>query len=192
MEHPPVAVDASTVNASWYLLDAQDRLIDVSAEWDRAALAGQARNNVLRSAVIGQPLASFINGDIPRMMLDAALQATRLTGRTRCLPYRCDTPDRVRHMEMTLQPLEQGCVRVGHRLLSALPRQGALSFSAAAADWKPSLWRCSLCLRLRPAGTLDWLLSEDQPAGQHRVHYTVCPDCSRSLREPLHDLPSSG
>lgn len=192
MEPPPAAVDASTDNASWYLLDGQDCLVDVCPEWDRVALAGQARNHVLRSAVIGRPLASFITGDISRMMLDAALQATRLTGRTRCLPYRCDTPDRVRYMEMALQPQPQGFVRVEHRVLSAMPRQGVLAFSAAAVDWKPSLWRCSLCLRLRPAGTTTWLPSEEQPAGQHRVHYTVCPECSRSLREPVHDRHPSG
>lgn len=179
------AVDATSDLASWYLLDALDRVIDVCPEWDRVALAGQARNGVLRGAVIGRPLASFITGDIPRMMLDAALQATRLTGRTRRLPYRCDAPEQVRRLEMALVPLSEGRLRVEHRLLSVSPRHGPLLFSAAAAEWKPSLWRCSLCLRLRPAGTTDWIPSEDQPAGQHRVHYTVCPECSRQLREPM-------
>jgi hypothetical protein len=169
---------AGLANASWYLLDAQDRLVDVCPEWDAVALAGAAQPGSLRVGVIGQPLRRFIAGDVTRMYMEAVLQSCRLTGQARSLPYRCDTPDLQREMEMRLEPLAQDALRVEHRLLSARPRARRLVVQTVPAGSARHVWRCSLCLRLSErALESPWL--EDLPSPQQptRVMYTICPDC---------------
>lgn len=168
-------------NAGWYLLDARDRLVDVCPEWDAVARAGGATTGSLRGGVLGRPLAAFISGDVTRMFLEAAVQAARLTGRARQLPYRCDTPTAQRRMEMTLVPLADGQVRVEHRITDVRPLPALMDMRAAPAGSAPRLWRCSMCLRLRPGGRTEWLSPASLAAGAVplEVHYAICPRCAR-------------
>jgi hypothetical protein len=178
--------------ASWYLLDRADRIVAVSPDWDQAADAGQGRHGALRAGVLGQPLRRFIGGDSTVMFMATALQATRLTGRPRELPYRCDTPTMVRGMLMRLVPLPNDGLRVEHRLLSCQPRSQALhvrtrpllrpSTGAPLSDASPAWLRCSLCLRLKAPGQADWLPPESVRADQAlAVRHVVCQRCRVGL-----------
>lgn len=168
-----------STNASWYVLDADDRVIDVCPEWDMASLSRGGGAGVMREQVIGQPLGKFVSGDTTRQLLAAQAQAVRLTGRARRVPYRCDAPDLLRRMEMLLQPLGDGKVRVEHVLLATQAIPGGFDVQAAPAGRSPRLWRCSMCLRLRQGGSDEWMTPETLPPGRVEVHYTVCPGCSR-------------
>lgn len=190
--------DGDAAVASWYLLDAQDRIEAVSPDWDRFAL----RNNgagALAAQVLGRPLQDFLSGDATRMFLAAAIEAARITGRPRALPYRCDAPDRQRQLEMVLRPLEQQRVRVEHRLLHSRERprslfQKVLGPERHTADQHPRAvlrpWRrCSQCQTLcdpllaaphwRPAHALQARLAPPPLL----VRDEVCPDCRVRLAE---------
>lgn len=179
--HQDDASQAGLANASWYLLDAQDRLVDVCPEWDAVALAGAAQPGSLRIDVIGQPLRQFIAGDVTRMYMEAVLQSCRLTGQARSLPYRCDTPDLQREMEMRLEPLAQDALRVEHRLLRSSPRPSRFTAQPLPFGATPRLWRCSICLRLgkqTPDGRWSDVAQPDAP--EAKVVYTLCPHCRQA------------
>ncbi|NDY92941.1 hypothetical protein [Ideonella livida] len=180
--------------SSWYLLDADDRLLDVSPDWDAAAMAAGGKP-LLRAAVVGQPLRRFVSGDATRLFLEALLTAARLTGQPRSRPYRCDAPDRVRELRMTVEPLPGGVVRVRHELLASRQRPALpqVITRAATGRW----WRCSQCLSLWPrqgqVGGLPPAAADRQarwlpaPAiwsgattpGTRLVADAVCPACRR-------------
>lgn len=161
----------------WYTVDLQDRLCELSEDWDSLLAEGGGDASCRRAHILGRPLRDFIAGDSTRMYLDAALEATRLTGRPRRLPYRGDTPRLARRMQMCLQPLADGRVRVTHHLIAQQPLPRPLAFHAAAAA--PALQRCSLCLRLRTenGGWLDPAVGTPQHGSPLAVRYTLCPDC---------------
>lgn len=175
--------------ASWYLLDRDNRVIDVSPDWDAAAQAGQGGGNAFRHGVIGRPLGRFLAGDTTRMFIESALQAVRLTQQPRLLNYRCDAPALSRQMQMRLQPLPDGWVRVEHMLVQARPRATALRFETPSAVLLPSPgmppWlRCSICLWVcTPQGY--WEPPEHVHAARPlQVDYVVCPRCQAEMTPP--------
>lgn len=157
-------------------MDRQDCLCALSEDWDALLAEGGGDPSCRRARILGRPLRDFIAGDSTRMFLDAALEATRLTGRPRRLPYRCDTPTLARRMQMCLQPLADGRVRVTHLLLAQQPLPRPLAFRAATQA--PARLRCSLCLRLRStAGHWQDPVSAPPDPAPLAVRYTLCPDC---------------
>lgn len=175
--------------ASWYLLDRDNRVIDVSPDWDAAAQAGQGGGNAFRHGVIGRPLGRFLAGDTTRMFIESALQAVRLTQQPRLLNYRCDAPALSRQLQMRLQPLPDGWVRVEHMLVQARPRATALRFETRSAVLLPSPgmppWlRCSICLWVcTPQGY--WEPPEHVHAARLlQVDYVVCPRCQAEMTPP--------
>jgi rubredoxin len=166
--------------ASWYLVDGQDRLLDLCGEWDQVASTSGASAAVLRAQALGQPLSRYITGDVTRMYMEALLQSCRLSGRERRLSYRCDTPAWRRTLEMHLQPLAQDLVRVDHRILSVQPAAARQFPRASPAAPARPFWRCSICLRVQDPDHGEWV---DHPAptaapGGAVPHYTVCPRCA--------------
>lgn len=180
--------------ASWYEVDAADRLQAVSSDWDVFARANDGPGALSRR-VLGQPLLDFLTGDATRMFIRAVFEATRLTRRPRTLPYRCDAPDLTRQLEMTVTPLARGALRVEHRLLASQPRQRRLALQAQHPhEAGPPRWlRCSQCLRLAMPGPgspwPDRVLVDDPiepavaagPIAPLPVRDLVCPACAARL-----------
>ena len=164
----------------WYEVDASNRLIDVDPFWDVFALANGAQGNVTRDKIIGQPLMDFVTGDMTRMYVDVALKSARLKQMPRVLSYRCDAPGLKRWLEMTVEPLSGGRVRISHRLVSSSPTKirSEFRYSPKFVQWL----RCSQCLKLALIDTPDvWHLPESidlfQSGGVVMVSDSVCPAC---------------
>lgn len=170
--------------AAWYRLDAQDRIVAVDPSWDEFALAN-AGVGACASRVIGRPLLDFVLGDPTRMLLEAGLMATRMTGRPRSIAYRCDAPDLRRDLVMTLTPTPDGGVLVEHHLTSAQPRALAVHVQPSGHPTASGWWRCSQCQRLSAPGAHQpavWLDSGTPlPANSAglplTVHEVVCDAC---------------
>jgi hypothetical protein len=161
--------------ARWYRIDAAGRIVDVDPDWDRFALSNGGER-ATRAHVLGRPLADFLTGDITRMYLETALEAARLTGKPRTLPYRCDAPQRRRALEMTLEPLPGGDIIVRHRLLHSEarpPRGPALRYGPPQ---QAACYRCSQCLRLL-AGTPARGAGPASGSADLVVADTVCGRC---------------
>ncbi|GAP35795.1 hypothetical protein [Piscinibacter sakaiensis] len=173
--------------ASWYRLDAADRLVAVSSDWDRFALDNQGPG-ACAGAVLGRSLFDFVLGEPTRRLLELGLAQARRSGRRRTLAYRCDAPDRRRELRMVMTPLLGGSVLVEHRLVSSRTRAARTvqpSAAPAPAGWR----RCSQCQRLQASDAAPWCEADavgpsQWPAGQRlAVQEVVCPDCQARLPE---------
>lgn len=182
----PTAIDQASEKTATaalsYTLDSRDRIVAVGGDWD-----GFARDNdgsdVLARTVIGRRLEEFITGDATRMFVRTMLMSARTLKRSIRRPYRCDSPQWRRLMEMTIVPLAQEMLEVRHHQLHAEPLPYTMAITAvtstAASDF---VKRCSICNRIRAgkvwsevdAAVLDGRLA---PTGTLRVIYGVCPDC---------------
>lgn len=152
----------------FYRVDREDRIVAVSEDWDAFAYANGGAG-ALGSRVLGRRLNDFLAGDTTRMYVAAAIQAARVLGRPRTLPYRCDSPHERRRFQMTLTPGADGTVTVSHALLDCVPRSPKPALAAAG-------WRCSQCLAVRVEGGTEWL---DTAPPRALRGYEICPACER-------------
>lgn len=164
-----------------YLVDRANAIVDVSDSWDVSATAAEGAAGAMRHCVIGRPLESFMVGDATKMFVRSALEAARVLGQTRVLPYRCDTAAEHRRFEMVISPEANGHVKVEHRLLSATPvAPGARRRSPAALQGQAKVgWRCSQCWKVRLVGTQAWV--ESEPPSSALLTQDVCPDCAKRV-----------
>lgn len=173
-----------------YRLDAHDRIVAVNEDWRRFATAN-GTGTLMPENVVGRPLRDFVSGDITRMFVDTLLQGVRLTGRERTVPYRCDSPDAKRYMEMTVAPTPSGGIVTSHRVVreERFAAPNAFVAGAGRGQRRDLIKRCSMCNRLsRNGGELvepelarsaGWLLG----AAATPVIYFVCKACQALVKD---------
>ena len=182
-DRPADAADTAIMNLS-YTLDASNAIIAVSGDWDRVAL-DNGGEQIISRRIFGRRLDDFITGDVTLMFVRTMLMSARTLKYVIRRPYRCDSPQFKRSMEMTIVPRAQGVLEVCHRQLGSEPYRYPLAFkgtaSGAAANF---IKRCSICNRVRVGQT--WSEVDDavragrlpRDAGATlMVVYGVCPEC---------------
>ena len=166
-----------------YRVDRRNVIISVGANWNTFAKENNAAS-LLGDGVVGIPLHSFVAGDATRMFIEALLRSARALGRPLVRPYRCDSPDCRRYMEMVLLPSPSGEVTLQHRVLREERFTRPIGFRLSESGGAGVLIRCSMCNRLK--GAHDWVDAETIAASDGRgslpVIYGVCPACMESIR----------
>lgn len=164
-----------------YRLDRKERIISVSGPWDRFARENGGVH-IFEDEIKGRSIWEFITGDATRMWLDTLLGFARIQNEKIQRPYRCDSPDLIRYMQMTITPEENGILRTDHTLVSQQKRLNPLyTFHESTSDSKISRIRCSICGRI--GNGMAW----EEPHTKHTVgsnrivvDYTVCSECNSS------------
>lgn len=167
-----------------YTLDPDDAITAVTGDWDRFALDNGGGES-LSTKIIGRRLDRFISGDVTLMFVRTLLMSARTLKRTIQRPYRCDSPQVKRFMEMTIVPRGNGVLEVCHRQVRSEPYRYALPVTAAMPGTGSNfVKRCSLCQRIRLGQTWsevdDAVLEgrlQQRATAELVVVYGVCPDC---------------
>jgi hypothetical protein len=170
-----------------YTVDAEDRITEVGAEWDRFAVENDGAA-ACAAFVVGQPLFQSIEGDPARMFMQAIFQRVRVGGDSASLRYRCDAPRARRHFLMTVTALPEKALRIDHELEREEIMARRVDFRMAGPG-ETAILRCSVCCRQEWNGA--WVDPfEAAQDSDNRVVHTVCPDCkTRSFRRPQPDAP---
>lgn len=164
-----------------YWIDSKDRITQVSASWDDFALQNEGASSIAQK-VCGSLLWDHISGDTSRMWMESLLGLVRLKKQPIGRPYRCDSPNERRHMQMKIIPLEDKGLEVQHNLVRVEPRPYPVHTQAIRAGRLPRM-RCSICGRVRH--NHDWLEPEDLIAVESKrthtllVSYAVCGECQQ-------------
>ena len=169
-----------------YTLDRANRIVGVGGSWDNFALENDA-SNLLEPHVLGREIIDFVVGDTTRIFLFTMLDSSRVLEKPITRPYRCDSPQYRRFMEMTLEPRPQGVIELRHRLLRVEAVDYPIKFTAVPGNApKGLIKRCSMCNQIKIKG--DWLESSEAiskgllaKADQCQVIYGVCENCQRLL-----------
>lgn len=171
-----------------YTLDKADVIVAVNKKWDEFARDNDGEK-ILAAKIIGKRLDQFIHGDVTRMFVRTMIMSARTLKRPVYRPYRCDSPQRKRFMEMTVVPHASGTVEVVHRELRSEPIVNNFTIRAATEGQRSIfLKRCSLCNRVNAKGVwseIDDAVAEnrlDADKSTLKVIYGVCPDCLGSVR----------
>ncbi|MCO5297406.1 MAG: hypothetical protein M9921_11160 [Fimbriimonadaceae bacterium] len=155
-----------------YLVDADDRILQVDPNWCQFAIENGAPH--LPESVIGEELYRFF-GDPTLVQLYREIAAgVRRTKRTVIVPFRCDSADRVRLMELEIEALDDGVLRY----------QGVLLEESAMAE-RPTprpgrrIPTCSVCLFTQMGE--EWVSPGTRPNDPEMSEWSLCPTCSEAL-----------
>jgi PAS domain S-box-containing protein len=172
-----------------------DKVRFVNEEW-LAFAAENSAPDLTWSRVVGRPLWDFIHGEELRELHRVLLHAVRKSREHCRIPFRCDSPDTRRWMEMEIVPSHGESVEYRFRVLRQKRRAavGAFGRLGVSSD-EESLAACSVCRRVH--GAEGWVEAEDageklallgEPPSSFRE--TVCPECRLRLREAAEQLGS--
>jgi len=164
-----------------YELDREDRIRSVNEDWHAFARENEAEH--LMDAVLGTSIWDWLAGMEVRHLYSLLFSRVRSARRTARLPFRCDSPDLRRFMELEIVALPDGGLRCIARLERAEPRPPVRLLDSRVARSKDALAICSWCKRVRVDPDL-WLeiedatsrlrLLEDPPPA---ITHGICSDC---------------
>ena len=149
--------------------------------------------------LVGDMLLDHITDATTRALYLIVIQHLQESNRSITLPFRCDSPDIRRYMELTITPFPDGGMKWSCRLLRQEHRNPA---DILAGDLERSdrlLLVCSWCKRCKMP---EWLVNSTNAASgdvwveveeimgllgtltEHRlpgISHTACPDCYQEL-----------
>ncbi|MEX0708657.1 MAG: PAS domain-containing protein [Woeseia sp.] len=176
----------------FYRIDADDRIVFVSDEWDRFA-AGNEGNGVSSSAVLGRSLWDFIDGLTTQQIYRQIVKRSR-AGNAVEYPLRCDAPDRRRFLQMDVRAADGGCVEFRSRILSEEPRAALGLLDPSQPRTNDLITVCSWCEKVRVDG--NWVDVEDaiealglfQQAQLPALTHGMCQACNDKMNEVIATL----
>ncbi len=127
-------------------IDGDDVIEFVNQEWIEFAAENWDADAARR--VPGTPIWDYVANRSVRHLLQVVVERLRGSGRTVTLPYRCDSPECRRFMEMELEVVAFDKVEFRSRILREEPREPVPLLDPEAARSPEMLVMCSWCKRV--------------------------------------------
>ncbi len=161
-----------------YILDEKDRILSFNEAFRVFAQENDASS--LLPKVVGSNLWDHIAGLEVREMYRLLLNQVRLKGRSIRIPYRCDAPWMLRDLELELEPLPGGLVRIRSRTRRLELRQ-ALALLDPRTERDPTrlLLVCSWCKRIQDGSV--WVEPEAYLQAHRLLTAQVMPQISHGM-----------
>jgi hypothetical protein len=166
---------------SQYELDCEDQIRSVNASW--CAFARENGAEHLIEEVVGTSIWAWVAGAEARHVYQLLFSRIRKARASTRVPFRCDSPDFRRFMELTISALPDDGLLCTAELKRAERRLPVPLLDCRISHSEALVAMCSWCKRVR-ADPGSWLeieeavsalrLLEDAPPG---ITHTMCPDC---------------
>jgi hypothetical protein len=173
--------DMRRIDEFQYVIDADNCIVDVDLQWLAFARANDA-DSLGKDAVIGEYLIKYIAGWETADFYSKIYKVLRKTGKELTLPFRCDSPDVRRYMELRLIPLEDGCIQHIGRLLRREQRKYVPLLDPGLGRTGDYQKICSICRKIMTDNGQWEEIEEalDEPysvpfSGLRRLSHTLCP-----------------
>ena len=178
-----------------YEISEQGTLISANSEWfDFAAENGATE--MVPDSVLGRPVWESIAGNEVRHLYRVMLDRLKETESTLDMPYRCDSPEYRRLMNMRVFHIpERQVFCFESRILTMERRQPVILLESNQGHGDALLSMCSWCKKIL-SDSSDWL--EPELAIQRlklfesstfpRISHGVCSDCKTQLYKELSSL----
>ena len=167
------------------VVDSSLRILWVGGDWDDFA-AYNGGGAILASDVLATRLTDYITDIETADTVEQMVHAVIDTKGTLRMDYRCDAPQELRRLRLTIKPLKDSRAIMVHELRDAVqltPPMDPWAFDPAARTLK-----CSVCGLVHLPGK-TW---EDPtlPGSRHPefVKYTVCQPCITRIEAAIHGI----
>lgn len=179
-EHPDIV----------YRINALDTIVFVNEEWDRFA-AGNGSPGMVSDRILNRSLWEFISDPTTRLLYREILERAR-AGRSVNFPFRCDSPDRRRFLEMTVGLTDDAAVQFRVRTV-AVEQRASQPLIAGGGRVEPHLRMCGWCKKIPLADRGGWVEIEDAVAALKLfeqpelplISHGICEDCETKMKERI-------
>jgi hypothetical protein len=177
-----------------YWIDEHDQIVCVSDNWSSFASANDAPG-LMPEAVLQRPIWEFLADDETYEFYQILLERVRSHNLSARLPFRCDSPEAVRFMEMRISPTSDGLIQFDTRLLEELIREPVTLLDASIARSDEQVALCSWCKKVEVAPA-RWQEAEQametlnlfEVVPLPGLKHALCGDCREALERELAQL----
>lgn len=176
--HPTKELSANLT----YRVDSADRLTAVDDAWKEFARYNQGEE-LAETSVLGRSLWDFIEDRETRHLFGLIVEKVRREAKSVSLPFRCDSPDHRRFLELRLDPLEHGAVQFTSKLVREERRAPVALLDAGTPRSEEMLAICSWCKKVEvPDGWKEieeaaGIIELFSAAALPKLSHAICPAC---------------
>ena len=162
-----------------YRIDTGDRITFINSGWMHFAITN-GLNPEQSKSVIGNRMWAYISDLTVRHFYKILMDKVRKTGKCIAVPFRCDSPDMLRLMEMKITKLGDGALEFQNILIRQRRRK-----KPAFAQTTPKQKMPLMCLGCDKVKVTNWI-EPDLAVRQMKifektiaplVSHDVCPQC---------------
>lgn len=172
---------------STYTIDGAALIQSVDEAWLQFARENGAPE-LTREAVIGKSLWDFMSSSDTQNFYRAVFHRVRSKQIEVTLPFRCDSPELLRFMELHLRPGSDDSITLCGRLLRQEERDYVPLINSFLSGEDQKFTMCSLCKRVNAFG--DWMEPEEavkrfhifETAHEPQLAHSVCNQCAHLAR----------
>jgi hypothetical protein len=106
-----------------YRIDQQDVITGVCCNWRSFAFANDWRHEAGPERIVGDPLWKYIQGKETRHVYSELFSRVRKGLQVKSIPFRCDSPDERRFLQLDLVYLSDGCIEVRSKIIRKEKRE---------------------------------------------------------------------
>ena len=176
-----------------YVIDARDRLVRVDEAWIRFARENWDPD-FTDSSVIGRRLWDFIREETTRHIYQMIVARIRSGDKKEYrIPFRCDSPDRKREMEMVITGGASGEIVFTSLLMNEQKRELTAPHETDSHGDGVSIRMCSWCKKIYDDETDEWITLEEAVRRMRLFHegslpsvtHGICDVCRSTLLKTL-------
>jgi hypothetical protein len=178
-----------------WIIDETDKIVHVNDDWLAFARENTAPQ-LIASVVLNQHIWRFIQGQETSYLYQQIFSQVRAGRSSVKFPFRCDSPDCRRFMEMQLSLLPGGAIEFISHILREKWRDPADLLDAPQDIAREYLKICSWCKRInipgRGWGEIEAAIVDLDLFGHRpmpRMTHTICDSCRGALRLELPQEP---
>lgn len=174
-----------------YQIDAQDRLVSVQGAWSLFAMENGGKK-LLEDSPLGQPIWNFIEGRSTRYIYKILIQQVREICQSVQFPFRADSPDELRYMDMEITPGVDNCVWFQTSISRVLDRASLTDDIIRSPARNAFFEICAWCNKVQVGAEwvslVDaiWMLGLFDKPKAPPVSHGICPDCVKVLRREVY------
>ena len=164
-----------------YRIDRYDIIRFVSPSWDHFARKNNG-GDILAAAILGRKIWDFVANVETRHIYQTVVAKLRAGQASARFPFRCDSPDRRRFMQMEMKLADDNGIEFVSEILREETRGPIPLLDQLSPRTGKHLSMCSWCKKIEVAGA--WLEIEDAIIALNLFESTIMPQVSHSICDP--------
>jgi len=177
-----------------YRIDSTDTIVSISDNWSAFANANAWRGSVGPEGVVGRTLWDFIEDIDTRQLYRDLFGRIRGGMASRPIPFRCDSADERRHLELMIKALPNEQLEISSTICETESRSPVSLLDVDTPRSSEFITVCSMCKKVKVSPS-EWneieeglaLLRIFEAGKMPQLSHGVCPSCFQVAMKKLDD-----